>query len=60
MLQAWIRVSPEWSQVSVEVMAVYDFSVWRLVNAMYIVPHPDAVVNAGAQQLGACLRAEVC
>ena len=54
------KVSPEWGQISIEVMAVYNLPVGRFVDAVHIVPHPDAVVDARAHQLGACLRAEVC
>ena len=55
-----IPLSSEGSQVSVEVMAVHNLAVSVLPNAVQVVPHPDAIVNAGRHQLAACLGAEVC
>lgn len=40
-------------------MAVNNLPVGRFVNAVYIVPHPDTVVNARRHELCACLRAEI-
>lgn len=55
-----IPLGPEGGQVAIEVMAVNNLAVARLVNAVQVVPHSDAVVNAGAHQLAACLGTEVC
>ena len=54
-----VAALPEWGQVSVEVVAVYNLPVWRLVYAVDVVPHPDTVVNACRHELCACLRAEI-
>lgn len=55
-----IPLGSEWRQVSVEVMAVHNLSVSITTDAVKVVPHSDAVVDAGSHQFAACLRAEVC
>lgn len=55
-----IPLSSERRQIPVEVMAVYNLSVSIVTYAVQVVPHSDAVVNAGGHQLAACLRAEIC
>ena len=55
-----VPLSPEWGQIPVEVMAMHNLPVTRLVNAVQVVPHPHAVVYACGHQLAAELRTEVC
>lgn len=59
----WVFVIPlcsERRQVPVEVMAVHNLSVSITSYAVKVIPHSDAVVNAGGHQFAAGLRAEVC
>lgn len=55
-----VPLSSERGQVAVEIVAVHNLPVTGLINAVQVVPHSHAVVNAGAHQLAACLGAEVC
>ncbi len=48
-----VPLSPEGGQIAIEVMTVHDLPIAGLVNAVQVVPHPHAVVNAGAHQLAA-------
>ena len=55
-----IPLCSERRQVPVEVMAVHNLSVSITTYAVEVIPHSDAVVNAGSHQFAACLRAEIC
>lgn len=58
----WVFVIPlcsERRQIPVEVMAVHNLSVSITPYAVKVVPHSDAVVNAGSHQFAAGLRAEI-
>ncbi len=48
-----VPLSSEGGQIAIEVMTVHNLPVAGLVNAVQVVPHPHAVVNAGAHQLAA-------
>lgn len=55
-----VPLCSERRQVSVEVVAVHDLSVSITTDAVKVVPHSDAVIDAGGHQFAARLRAEVC
>ena len=58
----WVFVIPlcsERCQIPVEVMAVHNLSVSITTNAVKVIPHSDAIVDAGGHQFAACLRAEI-
>ena len=48
-----VPLSSERGQIAIEVMTVHNLPIAGFVDAVQVIPHPHAVVNAGAHQLAA-------